>query len=242
VITVVMPMAGLGTRFAQHGYAASKPLLDVDGEPMFARAMSSLDALPDKRLVFVVREEQVTTEAITATIRAHFSDSTVVTIPSMTRGAAETALCAGELISPGQPLIVLDCDLYFQSTSYERLALDMTEANASAVDAALLVFPASHPRYSYVSVDDKGQAREIVEKRVISDKAVAGAYLFARGETFLRSARRVVDGVAEVEHAEMYMSSVVSDVIRDGGVVTTAPVDIYRSFGTPEELAAEGRD
>ena len=37
----IMPMAGSGLRFKKYGYETPKPLIKVDGEPMFIKAAKS---------------------------------------------------------------------------------------------------------------------------------------------------------------------------------------------------------
>ena len=42
-MNVLIPMAGLGSRFPSNLYALPKPLLSVNGEPMIKKAIDSLD-------------------------------------------------------------------------------------------------------------------------------------------------------------------------------------------------------
>ena len=39
MVNIVIPMAGLGSRFANAGYENPKPFIDVSGKPMIARVM-----------------------------------------------------------------------------------------------------------------------------------------------------------------------------------------------------------
>ena len=36
---LIMPMAGNGSRFSEQGYTVPKPLIEVDGKPMFVQAI-----------------------------------------------------------------------------------------------------------------------------------------------------------------------------------------------------------
>ena len=40
---IVIPMAGLGTRFEEKGYTDKKPFIDVNGKPMIQRVIENLD-------------------------------------------------------------------------------------------------------------------------------------------------------------------------------------------------------
>ena len=39
---IVIPMAGLGTRFEEKGYKNKKPFIDVNGKPMIQRVIENL--------------------------------------------------------------------------------------------------------------------------------------------------------------------------------------------------------
>ena len=228
-LQIVLLMAGRGSRFAAVGYDRSKPLIDVDGRPMFAAALASLDALGPLDVVAVVREEQVRLERIDDRIRAEVPDARVVVLPGMTRGAAESAFAASGALDADEPVVVLDCDLEFRSGQYES----MVRASADVAGVVLLTFEAHDPRYSFVRQDPAGQVVEIAEKRAISDRAVAGAYGFSSVRLFADAAESVTGGLGE-----FYMSAVVATLLRRGVAVRAAAVDSYTSFGTPEELDA----
>ncbi|HSX29838.1 MAG TPA: hypothetical protein VLE73_04750 [Candidatus Saccharimonadales bacterium] len=42
---IIMPMAGAGSRFAKAGFTTPKPLIQVDGKPMFMKALSALEPI-----------------------------------------------------------------------------------------------------------------------------------------------------------------------------------------------------
>ena len=56
-------MAGMGSRFAEEGYTVHKPLIDVNGIPMFVHAERTIGLDFDER-IFIVRKEQNLSEEI----------------------------------------------------------------------------------------------------------------------------------------------------------------------------------
>ena len=58
MINIVIPMAGLGSRFPKDRYYLPKPLIDINGKPMIARAIESLDI--DGQYHFIMREDEFT--------------------------------------------------------------------------------------------------------------------------------------------------------------------------------------
>ncbi|PJE65017.1 hypothetical protein COU91_03860, partial [Candidatus Saccharibacteria bacterium CG10_big_fil_rev_8_21_14_0_10_47_8] len=88
-------MAGLGSRFAKAGFDLPKPLIKVNGQPMFLKALSSIESIKAKRdYFFVIRQEHVDTQKLNKLIKQALPGANIITIPEMTRGAAETALAA----------------------------------------------------------------------------------------------------------------------------------------------------
>lgn len=227
-------MAGRGSRFSSAGYEESKPLIDVDGRPMFMAALGSVSGLAPRPVIAVVREEQIHRERIDERIRAEVPDAEIVVLPRMTRGAAESARAATSVLDPARPVVVLDCDLEFRSTEYDSRVDALSDAPA----AVLLTFEAHDPRYSFVRRAADGRVLEIAEKRAISDRAVAGAYGFSSAGLFAEAADAVMGAGLSDGLGEFYMSAVVSELLRRGADVRAATVDSYTSFGTPEELDA----
>jgi 2-C-methyl-D-erythritol 4-phosphate cytidylyltransferase len=55
---IVMPMAGRGSRFANAGFTTPKPLIPVDGRPMFLKALSSFDAIEAPKAYTIIIRKQ----------------------------------------------------------------------------------------------------------------------------------------------------------------------------------------
>lgn len=53
MLNIVVPMAGLGSRFAKAGYKDPKPFIDVLGRPMITRVISNLMPLGEHQFYFV---------------------------------------------------------------------------------------------------------------------------------------------------------------------------------------------
>jgi len=232
-----MPMAGAGSRFANAGYTIPKPLIEVDGIPMFLKALSSLDNIPvEKRYIFVIRQEHVESQGLDSLIKSALSSAQIVVLPEITRGAAETVLSAERLLNDEEPLILLDCDLWFRSKSYDQMVLGVLD-NSNDTNGGLLTFEADNPRYSYAKIDDCNIVTETAEKKVISHNAITGAYFFAKAKEFKLAAKELLDRPLNEEMPEYYLSLLYNILIDEGKKIQAAYVDEFESFGTPEELA-----
>jgi dTDP-glucose pyrophosphorylase len=229
-------MGGLGARFAQAGFTLPKPLIPVDGKPMFLKALSSLEGWDaPRRHTAVLRREHQEQFRLGTLLREALPTLEVLLLEEMTRGAVETCLAAAPRMAGDAGLLVLDCDLWFHSRPYAEL-VQASLADPARLAGGLLTFAASDPRYSYAQVDSAGRVMRTAEKVVISDRAIAGAYYFATESHFLRVARRLLDEPLGPEMKEYYLSYLYNLLLEEGGVVHAAPIQGYASFGTPEEL------
>jgi dTDP-glucose pyrophosphorylase len=210
VIHVVIPAAGEGSRFAAAGYKEPKPLIPVLGKPMIQRVIDNIrpGGLALSRVTVL---SQVPLPFIEADVK----------VIGPTRGAVETILQAD--IRDGERLLVANCD-QLVSTDW---------AVHGSADGAIATFRSSKPHHSYVHTRD-GIIDSIVEKRVISELAVAGVYSFSDGGWFRAAAAKVLADDRRVLN-EFYVSTVISEMITQGAKLRTFDADVA-ILGTPEEL------
>ena len=233
MLQVLMPMGGLGQRFRDAGFTTPKPLIEVDGVPMFRRALTSFEPYPGERsLTVVVRQDDDASNGISALIQEAHPGATVVPLTRNTRGAVESALEARAVLDRDQPLVVMDCDIAFDSPEYFRTITERED-----VDGVLLSFRSDQPRYSYVEVSPEGLAVRTAEKDPISPHALMGAYFFRRAGLFIDAGDRLMSRPIGADMKEYYMSLAFNELIAAGRRVAVASGDFY-SFGTPDELAA----
>ena len=60
-INVVIPMAGLGSRFSKVGYNKPKPFIDVLGKPMIERVIENLK-IENATYILIARKEHIESE------------------------------------------------------------------------------------------------------------------------------------------------------------------------------------
>jgi NDP-sugar pyrophosphorylase family protein len=233
-LQILMPMGGLGQRFRKVGVTTPKPLIDVAGMPMFMRALASFDPYPgDKRLIVVVREDNDREHRLGDRVREAHPDAEIVLLREDTRGAVETALAAEDLLDPDAPLVLMDCDIAFESAEYFEAIRQA--AAAGTPEGILLSFRSSDPRYSFAEVDEHGLVVRTAEKRVISENALMGAYFFTAAGTFLEAGEQLMRRQVSAEMPEYFVSLVFNELVESGKRVGLASGDFY-CFGTPEEL------
>ncbi len=228
-INLVMPMGGAGTRVLNNGFDCPKPLLDLKGRPFFAWAADSVRTHMDLcGITYVVLQDHIDRFSIDKRILEYDPGAQIRVLPEVLNGAVLTCMEGAKAIQNEAPVIFCDCDLMFTSESlYEYYGADSIDA-----DGTLVTFRSELPRYSFIRRDEEGFVAETVEKKVISNEAICGAYGFGNKEIFLRYAEQYL---TECSYQEFFMSGVYNLMVSDGRKVRAFETDTFISFGTPEE-------
>ena len=234
---IIMPMAGEGSRFAKAGWTTPKPLIELNGQPLFKHAISSVSADDIKmKYSFIVRQEHIDKYAIDKGIKAFLPEANVFSVMKTTRGAVETCLMAESAIADEDAVIVMDCDLEFRSKMFIKIIREILSQSADEANGGALVsFESDLPKYSYAEVGEDGLVKRTAEKEVISNHALCGAYFFSTGKRFKEIAHQLLNE-PEFKKPEYYVSLLYNYMLAEGEKVQLAPMEEYYSYGTPEEL------
>lgn len=232
-----MPMAGEGSRFLKEGWTIPKPLIKLRDIPLFKRAINSIPIfdIPVKHS-FIVRQEHIDLYKIDSTIKEFLPDANIFSVQNTTRGAVETCLLADSVIDKNDSIVIMDCDFEFISYSFLSIIREILSKSIDEVNGGVLVsFDSNKARYSYAEIDESGFVKRTVEKEVISNHALCGAYFFSSSESFLNAAHSLLKET-NLDQSEFYVSLLYNILLKTGEVVRLVKVDKYCSYGTPEEL------
>ena len=219
---LILPMAGNGQRFVDAGYRCPKPLLPLDGWPLYYRALQCLPPIPTLL---------VTTEAIaqdhrflTPTLGGYL----VVTLTTPTRGPVETLLAhpqARAWCDTTEALIIADCDSLFDRSEWVGAVQRFQTERA---DGGVTLRRTTDPQCSYATVTTGGWVTQTVEKAVVSDWSTTGPYYWREGRSFVACATQALaDGVVSVSPVYNYLR-------RQGGNILSVPFTSFEHLGTPE--------
>ena len=137
-------------------------------------------------------------------------------------GAVCTCLVGIEDIEDDNPVIFNDCDHMF---CCRELANRLLQQSPIDFEGALITFESSEPQFSYIKYDESGNLIGTVEKQVVSNHAICGAYFFANAGIFRQMSKIYFE---TCQYKEYFISGVYKKVI-------DFLADFHLSFGTPEE-------
>lgn len=227
-LNIVIPMAGLGSRFANVGYKLPKPLIDVNGKPMIQVVVENMNI--NAHYIFIAMKQHVDKYDVEKTVKEITCNNyTLHTIDELTEGSACTVLKVRDIIDNDNPMMLANSDQYLEWDPYEFLV------QSQGVDGLISCFEADHPKWSYAKTDAGGIVTEVAEKKVISDLATTGLYYFAKGSQFVRCADSMIAKNIRTNN-EFYNCPIYNEVIAEGGVVKTHMCPKMWGIGTPEDL------
>ncbi|WP_141699290.1 sugar phosphate nucleotidyltransferase [Candidatus Thiosymbion oneisti] len=241
--TVIVPMAGLGQRFAAGGYSLTKPLIPVSGQPMVAQATHDLP--PAEQHVFVLRSDMQGHREVTTELTRLYPKAIIKTINQVTEGQACTALIGLDAIAeelgdvPG-PITIGTCDngALYDLTAFRSLVGD---PDVDVIVWGVRGYPNAirHPKmYGWINAK-AGVIRSISVKTPLdsptSDPIVLGTFTFRRAEDFRRVVERLIDRDGHI-NGEFYIDSCINDAIALGMNCRLFEVDSYLCWGTPNDL------
>ena len=234
MINIVIPMAGLGSRFSKVGYKLPKPFIDVQGKPMIARVMENLN-VEGARYTLIARNEHIHEFPDCFDDLKKKCPVTIIGIDKVTAGPACTVLHAHRALNSETPLLIANSD--------QLVDLDFNlfvgDSRARHLQGSILTFPDSDPKWSFAKVDANGHLLEAREKVAISDQATVGIYYFEHGRDFVAGALDMI-AANDTTNNEFYVVPLYNYLVKQGlkfGIYSIAG-DRMHGLGTPEDLNA----
>lgn len=233
MMTIVITMAGLGSRFAKAGYKVPKYMIEAHGKTLFDWSMESLKGYnnADTRYIFIVRKEDNAADFIDAHCKmADITKVKIVEIDKLTDGQATTAMLAAPYWDKASQLMIYNIDTYVES--YELKSEDI------AGDGYIPCFHAAGDHWSFVKLDENDKAVEVREKVRISDNCTLGAYYFKSCGLYEDLYQEYYSNEENLEKGEKYVAPLYNFMIEKGMDVRISIIDFGKVhvLGTPEEL------
>lgn len=241
--TLILPMAGNGSRFSRDGYLLPKPLIPVDGVPMIIKAVNDLPKCENN--VFIVRGNHVNIDGtfdVGKTLIGEYPNTRIVTIDGVTEGQACTCEVGLHGIDLEKPILISACDngIYYDTEKCEKMLNDET------IDILVWSFRNNQTSkvnpnsYAWLDVDDNDNIRYVSCKKFIYDSplrthAIIGTMFFRKAKYFLEGLQKnYKDNIRT--NGEFYVDDVLNQNIKDGLTIKVFEVEHYICWGSPNDL------
>jgi dTDP-glucose pyrophosphorylase len=185
----------------------------------------------DANYIYVVQKEHREKYNLDTMLNLITPNCKIVEVDSLTEGAACTALIAKEFINNDSPLFFANSDQFVEWDSNEF----MYKMNETGADGGIVTFKSSHPKWSFVKVDEDNMVTEVAEKNPISDNATVGFYFWKKGSDFVKYAEQMIEKNIRVNN-EFYVCPVFNEAIEDCKKIRTYEIKNMWGLGTPEDL------
>ena len=200
-INLLVPLAGIDV-FLENGSHVPRSIVMVKNKHIIDWAFESLNT-DNCNLIFLLKSSKIQKYNLDKIFRKKFGDdTTIIGIDDDTPGCVYTCLKASEIINNDIPLVIFTSNLFFKHN------IILSEMDYSS--PFLVIFRSNHKDHSYIKMGkttgglDKVVA--VVEKEVISDKALLGIYGFSNGKQFIRYANKLIETNRELNN--YYLSEV----------------------------------
>jgi len=241
--TLILPMAGAGSRFTKKNYSKPKPLIDVNGLPMVIQAVNCLPTTTNK--MFICLQSHLDTSNIYDSIKYYYKDSKIYGINEITQGQACTCELGMNMskFDLEKPILISACDngVYYNIKKYQELVDDIS------IDIIVWSFinnPTSknNPNmYAWMEVDDNDIIKSVSCKKFDSSKHDIKKSHVIIGTMFFRKAKYFLDGLNENynnnvrSNNEFYVDDIINQNIKIGLKVKVFQVENYICWGTPDD-------
>lgn len=228
MINVIIPMAGLGSRFPKEQYLP-KPLIDVNGKPMIVRAIESLNI--DAQYHFIIRQDEYT-HIVKDIISKVVKLPRFIEVSQTTEGPACSALLFKRFINNDDELIITNCDQIMEWDS------NLFFHNVRLYDGAVVTYYNDTDKNSYARIDKQGHVVEIREKDVISNISLNGIHYWKCGQYFVSSAEEMIKADDRAPNGEFYIAPTYNYMIQNQQKIGIfhIPNEQHHAVGVPVDL------
>jgi len=205
-MTIIIPMAGLSSRFTKAGYTLPKYMLYVKEKSLFNLAVSSFEKyFTTCRFVFIVRDVYDTPRFVEEECKLIGISNYKIIITEPTRGQAETVYVGIKKanINSDESILIFNIDTIRQGFTFPK--------DIENWDGYLECFVGSGTNWSYAKTKDGTEHTKVIrtaEKEEISSFCSTGIYYFRHAsdflDAFLQNEYNPINGIREMYVAPLY--------------------------------------
>lgn len=233
----IMPMAGEGLRFKKAGYDTPKPLINVQGKPMFIR---SAECMPDADLwIFITQKKFLESGEIDKEIKKNFNNYNTVSVDQITEGQASTCGLAGKYLKNDDQVFINACDSFIKF-NFDTYLTQIKKYDVLVFTTKCNKIHLNNPNaYGWVR-NNKDKNLEISCKKPfneipLDERPIVGTFFFKKSEFFINSINLLFKKKNKIRN-EYYLDMAIQESIKLGLKVGEVLVDNYIDLGNYKEL------
>ncbi|ARR49855.1 capsular biosynthesis protein [Photobacterium damselae subsp. damselae] len=211
---IVIPMAGLSSRFFKAGFKEPKYMLEAHGITLFDHAIKSFNKyFNSEKFIFIVRNIYNTPGFVKERVESlGISNFEIIVLDKETRGQAETVYIGikKSKFSKSESITIFNIDTFRPNFSYPDIA--------KSGDGYLEVFEGTGDNWSFVKAQSIDSLRVIktTEKKPISNLCCTGLYYFSKVSDFVSVYEQYSEkDPSEWEKGELYVAPLYNIMINN---------------------------
>lgn len=233
MVTLIVPLGGLGSRFKKHGYKLPKPLINVFGKPILFWLFDNISINKFSRIL-IPYHRILEDYDFEDNLRKKYSniEFKFLKLDEDTEGASHSILFSLELLNKielNEPVLCLDGDNFY---------IDVDIFSLWNRENSIICYrdTTQDSSFSFIQLenDKSNLIKDIVEKERISDLACCGGYGFESGY-FLKNFIKITMFKQLKQKSEYYTSSVIREMIKSNFKFNAKiiPQESFICLGTP---------
>ncbi len=228
-MNIIITMAGEGRRFKEIGITKPKHMIEAKGKTLFEWAMLSLTNFCDESFIFITRKNHNALLFVREKCRfLGIKNILIKEIDGLTKGQAETALAAEEMIrDPKDSIIIYNIDTYVEPKQ-------LNPAHIKG-DGWVPAFGVEGDRWSFVKINENQQVIDVTEKVRISPYGAIGLYYFSSFNLY----KRLYNEYPFKDSEERYIAPIYRFMIHDPTLAIYSHIldeKAVHVLGTPEDV------
>ena len=225
---IVIPMAGLSSRFFNEGYKVPKYMLDLEGKTVFEWSVSSFKKYFDSDLfLFIIFNHFDTKSFVENELKKMgIKNYTIIVLDEHTKGQADTVYQGIKDLNIDEEIYIFNIDS--RLNKFEKMS------DLEGIDGYLEVFSGEGNHWSFVLPGKNNQVLKTTEKHRISNLCSNGLYYFSSLKKF---SEKVKSSLEKYDGNEIYIAPLYNDYIVEQYKIKYKLVEFndIEFCGTPQE-------